>query len=279
MGSIVWVAGYPKSGNTWVRAFLANLVANRDRPLPLSDLPHYCDDEARPELYSALAGRPSTELGTRQLCALRAQVHAGIAARAAGLRFVKTHNLLGAYDGYPLHNMAATSAMIYVVRNPLDVVVSMTAHFGLSLDEAIDMLASDDCATANEPLFVSQILTSWSRHVQSWTSAAGPQSLTVRYEDLIEKPVKFFSKVARLVGMDGDRKRIERAAAHASFKTLSALESRDGFVETSSKATRFFRVGRVNQWRERLSPGQIARVVATHREQMRAFDYLPKAYV
>jgi len=62
MGNIVWLASYPKSGNTWLRAFLANLVADAGASVPLADLPQYCEDEARPELFTALAGRPSTEL-------------------------------------------------------------------------------------------------------------------------------------------------------------------------------------------------------------------------
>jgi len=60
MGNIVWLASYPKSGNTWLRAFLANLVANRAEPVALNDLPRYAEDEANPDLFGALAGRPSS---------------------------------------------------------------------------------------------------------------------------------------------------------------------------------------------------------------------------
>ncbi|HET7930956.1 MAG TPA: sulfotransferase domain-containing protein, partial [Rhodanobacteraceae bacterium] len=62
MGNIVWLASYPKSGNTWLRAFLANLVANRSQPLRPDELRDYADGEARAERYSNLAGRPSTQL-------------------------------------------------------------------------------------------------------------------------------------------------------------------------------------------------------------------------
>ncbi|HXD83760.1 MAG TPA: sulfotransferase domain-containing protein, partial [Rudaea sp.] len=89
MGSILWLASYPKSGNTWLRAFLANLVANRRDPVPLAELPRYCEDEALPELYARRAGRPSTELDMEQIAALRPLVHADIAARHPGIVFVK----------------------------------------------------------------------------------------------------------------------------------------------------------------------------------------------
>jgi len=278
MSNILWLASYPKSGNTWVRAYLANLVANQAAPLSLAQLSGYCDDEARPDLYSEIAGRPSTELDITELCALRSEVHARIATSRAGTVFVKTHNMAGSFDGYPLHNMALTAGAIYVVRNPLDVAVSMTHHFGLTLDEAIQRLAAEQVATLNDAMFVSQYLGSWSRHVQSWSNNDNAKILTVRYEDLLEKPVKWFGKIARLVGLDRDRGRVERAIQHASFKTLSGIERRDGFVETSSKTERFFRVGSANQWRDVLSREQVNRIIGDHREQMKRFGYLPAGY-
>ncbi len=136
MGNIVWLASYPKSGNTWLRAFLANLVADAGAPLPLGDLPQYCEDEARPELFTALAGRPSTDLTFEEICALRPRVHADIAARSPGTRLVKTHNCAGFVGSHPLHDASVTAGAIYVVRNPLDVAVSMMHHFGLDADAA-----------------------------------------------------------------------------------------------------------------------------------------------
>ncbi|HEX5124812.1 MAG TPA: sulfotransferase domain-containing protein [Rhodanobacteraceae bacterium] len=278
MGNIVWLASYPKSGNTWIRAFLANLVANRSDPVPLNDLPKYCDDEARPEFFGTVAGKPSTELSPDEIAEIRPRVHAYIAANARGTRFVKTHNYAGAFNGHPLHNAEVTAGAIYVVRNPLDVAVSMTHHFGLTVDEAIDRLGNENVATANDALFVMQLLGSWSLHVKSWADLESERILVVRYEDLLEKPAKHFAKVAKLVGIGQDRARIERAVKHAGFGTLSSLEKKHGFVEASDKATRFFRTGRMNQWREALSREQVQRIIGAHREQMTRFGYVPAGF-
>ena len=275
MGNIVWLASYPKSGNTWLRAFLANLVADRSTPVPLDELARYADDEASPERFSALAGRPSEGLDLSEIAALRPQVHALIARDARGTRFVKTHNMAGSFDGHPLHDMAVTAGAIYVVRNPLDVAVSMTHHFGLSLDEAIERLGDANVATANDALFVTQILGSWSMHVKGWVDLASERVLVLRYEDLLARPGKQFARVARLVGLGTDRARIERAVARAGFGELAALERRHGFREASATAGCFFRRGRANEWREALSREQVARVVGAHREQMARFGYVP----
>lgn len=278
MGNIVWLASYPKSGNTWIRAFLANLVANGANPVPLDELSNYAEDEANPDLFSALAGRPSSNLDISEIAALRPEVHAAIAERTAGTRFVKTHNMAGSFNGYPLHNMQVTAGAIYVVRNPLDVAVSMTHHFGIDMDAAIERLGNESVATANDALFVSQILGSWSLHVQGWADIKHDRVLVVRYEDMIEKPAKTFAKIAKLVGAGQDRARVERAIKHADFLSLAAMEKQHGFVEASDTGTRFFRKGRHNQWRTLLTRDQVQQVVARHREQMRRFGYVPAGY-
>jgi hypothetical protein len=278
MGNIVWLASYPKSGNTWLRAFLANLVANRVDPVPLDELSRHAEDEANPELFSALAGRPSTELDIGEIAALRPQVHAAIAQRAQGTRFVKTHNMAGSFDGHPLHNWQVSAGAICVMRNPLDVAVSMTHHFGIGLDEAIERLADENVATGNDALFVSQILGSWSTHVKGWADMANDSVLVLRYEDLIEKPAKAFAKVAKLVRLGQDRARVDRAMRHAGFQSLASMERKHGFVEASDKGTRFFRKGKINEWREALTREQVVRVIAAHRVQMQRFGYVPAGY-
>lgn len=278
MGNILWLASYPKSGNTWLRAFLANLVADRPTALPLSELPRYCEDESRAALYSELAGTPSTTLSIDGIGALRPRVQAGIAARGQGTVFVKSHNYWGGFGEQLLHNPQVTAGGIYVVRNPLDVAVSMTHHFGLGIDAAIDFLGNEDTATDNESRWVTQLLGSWSSHAASWADIDHPGFRVVRYEDLLEKPLKSFSKIARLVGV-ADAARVARAVNHASFDSMSRIERRDGFIEASEKTdARFFRVGRANQWRQQLDRDQVGRVVARHREQMARFKYIPAGY-
>lgn len=281
MGNIVWLASYPKSGNTWLRAFLANLVADRREPLSPNELVAYADDEALPERFSELAGRSNHELALDEIAALRPRVHALIAQRAQGTRLVKSHNMSGSFDDYPLYNWQVSAGAIYVVRSPLDVVVSMSRHFGLTVDESIERLGNAQVATGNDKLFVSQVLGSWSTHVSGWADMAerAPGTVIVlRYEDLLEKPAKHFAKAAKLIGLGQDKARIGRAVKHAGFQTLSALEKQDGFVEAVDAKTRFFHTGRANQWREALSRQQVQRIVNDHREQMQRFRYVPAGY-
>lgn len=281
MGNILWLASYPKSGNTWLRAFLANLVADRVAPLKPNELSQYGEAEASAERYTELSGRSNTSLTAEELAALRVPIHSLIAQRARGTQLVKTHNFNGSFEGHPLINWQVSAGAIYVVRNPLDVAVSMIYHFGLTADEAIARLGDDSVASINDEVFVSDFICSWSTHVKSWADMAERASgkvIVLRYEDMLERPTKYFAKAGKLIGLGQDRARIERAVKHADFQTLASLEKEHGFVEAVDEKTRFFRRGRANQWREALNRQQVQRIVSDHREQMQRFKYVPAGF-
>lgn len=276
MGNICWVASYPKSGNTWVRAFIANYLDNTPRPVDINTLHERSQAEARAYRFAKFVpGGDTTALDLEEICALRPLVQADMAAAAQGTIFVKTHNFHGAYRGYPLHHAAVTSGAIYIVRNPLDVAISLANYFAFSLDEAIDFMAEELTGTLNEPENVAQVISSWSLNVASWTAEPSPSVLVLRYEDLLDKPLKAFRKVVALMGLPRDDARLKRAIAHTSFRQMQAQERSGGFVERHEDARSFFRAGRKGQWRDVLSEQQVARLVGVHREQMARFRYLP----
>jgi hypothetical protein len=119
---------------------------------------------------------------------------------------------------------------------------------------------------------------SWSTHVASWTVQSHPSIVVVRYEDLQDKPNKAFGSVARLLGMDSDRRRVRRAIQFSSFRELKKQELAEGFAEKSPNSRHFFRKGTKNQWAEALSDEQVQKIVDRHREQMTRFGYIPPRF-
>lgn len=278
MGAIIWLASYPKSGNTWMRSFLHNLLTNAQSPVPINELDRFCLGESFIGPYAAIANKPYDQLEEEEIARIRPQVHREFTRASPDSVFVKTHNYLGEWLGQPLHNMEVTAGGIYILRNPLDVVLSAKNHFGGSLDEAIDQLSDDTMATALSPKNVPEIHTSWSKHVRSWTAQANPQLLVLRYEDLLNEPRTHFKRVTQFLGLNCPRERLERAIKFSSFKVLKRQEETSGFKERSKKASAFFREGRAEQWREELSPDQVRRVISGNREQMERFNYIPADY-
>ena len=278
MSSLIWLASYPKSGNTWMRAFLRNYLADADQPVDMNAQDGRFANENTPSWYQGFADLPLNSLNPTQVCALRPHAHARIATSREGTVLTKTHNYLGDFDGFPLHNIEVTAGAIYILRNPLDVVPSLADHFGMSVDDAVSFLGADEAATQPDEANMGSLLSSWSFHVASWTAEHSEIIKIVRYEDMLEQPVATFSRVLRLLHMEPQPQRLERAIAHASFDSLQAQEQAQGFVERSEASARFFRVGKKDQWREVLNDSQIAAVVAAHREQMQRFGYVPEGY-
>ena len=280
MGNIVWLASYPKSGNTWLRAFIYNLLENPVRPGDIARLPTYFEDESKPRWYQPyLAGSQASELPFEEAMALRPQVHQDIAnSRERGSIFTKTHNMFGQLGGVPVHNMRVMAGAIYVVRNPLDVVLSVADHFGLSVDEAIEFMGNEETGTTTNEENVAGYMGSWSTHVASWTAQPHPSIVVVRYEDMQDKPVKAFGAVAKLLGLDRDRDRLRKAIRFSAFSELKKQELNAGFVEKSPNSRHFFRKGTRNQWTESLSDEQVRKIVTRHFEQMHRFGYVPPRF-
>lgn len=279
MGNIVWLASYPKSGNTWLRAFIYNLVENPDRPGSIARLPAWFEEESKPRWYEPYATHGVANLTFEELMDLRPQVHRDIAdSRPRGTVFTKTHNMFGQVDGRPLHNLSVMAGAIYVIRNPLDVVLSVADHFGLSTDEAIAFMANEQTGTPTNEENVAGYMGSWSTHVASWTVQPHPAILVLRFEDLQDNPNKGFGAVAKMLGMDRDRERVRKAIRFSSFSELKKQELANGFVEKSPNSRNFFRKGTRNQWAESLTDDQVARLVERHYDQMNRFGYVPPRF-
>ncbi len=281
MGDIVWLASYPKSGNTWVRTFLHNLFHNKLEPVDINRLGgHMFQSDGALMWFQMLDTRPVCEWSSADVAAMRPRVAELIARGQQGSIFCKTHNALLTVHGHPTINLNVTSGAIYVVRNPLDVVVSSADFMGTDLDRMIDIMATEYLETPNdlERNNVSIASGSWSQHVESWTGNSNPRLHVVRYEDLIGKPSVTFGGVARFLGLKPSRQRLLRAIRNSSFRTMQRLEATGGFSERSEHQERFFRRGKAGGWKDDLNESQVQRVCEAHREQMKRFGYLPEGF-
>ena len=278
MGNILWIASYPKSGNTWMRTFISNYLHNSRDAVDINTIHRSYVAEATASRYNnhISGNKNSTDLSVEEICAIRPLVQADIARESNGTNFVKTHNFLGEYKGFPLHNSSVTSGTIYIVRNPLDIVISMAKYFDYTIDEAIDYMAEEMTGTPNEIENVPQIITSWSLHVKSWTENPENSRLVLRYEDMLDNPKKSFRKVESFLKLKKDPKRLKQAIKFSSFSMLKSQEDKAGFVEKHENANKFFRQGRKNQWHDKLSKEQINKIISLHGAQMARFNYLPK---
>ena len=278
MGNIVWLASYPKSGNTWLRAFLLNLMTDAEEPFDINKLAALTQGDSQAKWYAEFDTRLPAELSAEDLARLRPKVHACIAASSADSVFVKTHNALVEVAGSAMISQSETAGVIYVVRNPLDVALSYADHLGVQVEDILDLMATRGFCTPASSTLVPEHHSDWSSHVKSWTQFAHPALHVVRYEDMASRPVVTFAAIARFLGMNPVHEALLRAVRFSSFKVLRAQEKKSGFVERTPVQKSFFRAGKSGNWRTQLTQAQIRRLLDDHREQMGRFDYVPKGY-
>ena len=275
VGRIVWIASYPKSGNTWVRAFLHALIA--PGPFDLARLAETAANEAAAARFTAIEPRPWADWTDEDVARVRPLAQTALANGHDRDVLCKTHLAVMRHRGRPTIETAVTRRAVYVVRNPLDVAVSYADHQGLPLDRAIGLMNLDGHISPATATHAPEPMGSWSQHVASWTGKPGPALHVLRYEDLHDDPVAAFSDLVAFLRLAAPAKRVRRAAETVSFEALARREARTGFAERSPAQARFFRSGRAGAWCRALTPVQAARVVEAHRGQMARFGYLGDA--
>ncbi len=278
MGKIVWLASYPKSGNTWVRMFLNSYFWGQEGRQDLNRLDLSTYGGSSKSSYRQVTSRDVDALSDQEIMALTPNAHTFIASKHDRFVFVKTHNLLSTYYDIPLITPSVTHSALYILRNPLDMVLSVADHFGLDLDRAIDFLNDPNGSTAPNETMVRQIFCSWKMNAKTWTEQSPFPVMVVRYEDLHDQPQESFTKILDFLGANPDPKQVARAVKQSSFKALRSMEKRDGFTERSRHSKAFFRVGKTGQWKSKLTSDQVNRIVRPNADLMKKFGYLPLGY-
>ena len=254
--SVIWIASYPKSGNTWLRFLVCNLLFGpQDSAAALNHL--------APDIHE-LAGTP---LPPQEIT------------------FLKTH-----YPHSSRMPLAAhTAAVLYIVRHPADVLLS-NHHYshrrggvaGLDLKQYVERYLSE----GGDPHWTELGIGPWSDHVRSWLALrSSVPLLLLRYEDLIEDCAASARQICTFLGLQRSASEVTAAIEGSSFERMRQIEADDiaqrrvgifykPYLQSSiDSGVRFMRAGRAGQAREALSPAQRSRVEAAFGPVMRELGY------
>jgi len=287
----IWLASYPKSGNTWFRMLVANLSAT-DKPVDINDLPDRGGISSARGAFDFFTLIDSGLLTFDEIDALRPRVYEALARGEADdeydmppetppVRFAKTHDAYArlATGEALMGGAAAAAGAILIVRDPRDVAPSLANHNRSSLDEAIAFMNSADaavCGGANrQHPQLRQRLLNWSEHAVSWLDQTDIPVHLIRYEELQEDTAHVFRRALAFAGHEATDEQIERAVSFARFDELKRQEEASGFREVPRPTTpvKFFRRGIAGAWRDELTSKQVQAIEAAHANVMRRLGY------
>lgn len=237
----VFLVSYPKSGNTWVRFLVGNLVY-AEQPVTFANV-----EQRVPSVY----GMPNRKL-----------------RRLPRPRYVKTHE--------PFH--ADYRRVIYVVRDPRDVLVSHY-HFLVKIKRLpVAALVNDLLPTFLNEAFFERV-GPWADHVMGWLamSASRKDFLFLRYEDLLSDASRELSKVAAMLGLPPDQEQLDRAVRLSTAERMRALEKKESKKWSTTKGTRssvpFVRAAKSGQWSKVLPPESVFAIEAAWGPVIQALGY------
>lgn len=278
MHKIIWLASYPKSGNTWFRIFLSNLFEDSPEPVNINELLKTPIASSR-DIFDEAVGLASSDLNVSEIERLRPRVYEYISDKTDEIIYMKIHDACTRVDpDRILVSHHATRCAVYIVRNPLDVAVSYANHSGIPIETSVGRLNDKDCCFQSKTdrihFQLRQRLLTWSDHVRSWTEAPGFDVHVMRFEDMKRAPEKVFGEAVAFCGYNAGREAIHKAVRFSDFKEVKRQESEHGFKEKPDNCPCFFRKGQIGDWKKTLTDEQVREVVESHRDIMERYGYV-----
>ena len=279
---VVWIASYPKSGNTWMRLLLANIQTTDGSPVSINSLEARSFVHSR-RLFDLRTLVDSALLLPNESATLRSGVIDEYIDEQNSPVFAKVHDAWthGA-PGVPMLGRRARAAL-YLVRDPRDVVVSYAFHNEDRLDAVIETLNNPAACLLGSVGAFPQRIGDWSGHVNSWRDQTDVPVHVIRYEDLHRDTARALRQVVEWLGSRFDSESemadaVLRAVRSSELRELQRQEREKGFrirpaATLSPDASLFFRQGRIGDWRNHLSSEQVRVIEAAHGETMLDLGY------
>ena len=285
---IIWLASYPKSGNTWIRSLLASYLFSKDGKFSFKLLKNikqfssknFTSDIRESSNYQARISK--NWIPSQKAINQGKKVH-----------LLKTHNAICSINGNNFTDKFNTMAAIYVVRDPRNLITSLTHHYELNLDEAYSFLTNkkkiifpvniENNKENDKDREDFNFLSDWSTHYQSWKDINFCPIKIIKYEDCLLDSKKVFVSIldflSQFMKFKFDKKKISNALTSTSFTNLSKMEKNEGFEESATslktkKKIKFFNLGKKNNWETLLDKMLIRKIENRFKNEMNELRYL-----
>tara|TARA_Y100000996_G_C22473619_1_gene623190 strand:- start:181 stop:1011 length:831 start_codon:yes stop_codon:yes gene_type:complete len=275
---IIWLASYPKSGNTWVRLFLDYLLSS-NKDFNIND--NVIGQFPIRSHFLTLSENINDQDEFAKYC-IEAQQKLNLDNKQ---KILKTHNAFWNWGGgkYTFTNEKNTLGVIYIVRDPRNIITSVLNYFHKkNYYEALEFMKENKVLGGNEDeIGLPTIIGSWSNHYKSWKKFK-KNFLIIKYENLLENPLEEFSKITNYLKNISDFKfennNILKAIEECSFDNMSKQEDRFGFNDNSKRNKKlnkkFFNLGPSNKWQDILDKEIQEEIEKLFNSEMKELGYL-----
>ena len=256
---IIWIASYPKSGNTYLRSFLSSYYFSKNGKFDftlLSNIKNF------PGIHFSKNRSDSNFEASRNWL-----INQNYFFEKDKLNFLKTHNSMKLFEGNRFTTMDQTIGAIYIYRDPRNIITSLKNHYSMTYQSAFDFMIDDNSFIIQDSYDNDKsnftYLGSWASHYKSWFSIKDFKIMLVKYEDLQDKKFEIFFNVVKFINslVNKDEKvnedKLENSIKTTNFSVLKNNERNQGFVESvkskiNGQKISFFNLGFNNRWKKNL---------------------------
>ena len=280
---IFWIASYPKSGNTWLRALLSSYFYSEDGTFNQDLLQNIGQF---PEKRHFIDFKYDTKIvtGTSKFW-IKAQEKIN---QNNKLNFFKTHNILGSINNNNFTNKKNTAGAIYIVRDPRNVLTSIQNHYELSKDEALKFMQSEKKYIhdyhVKDDFSDFQFISSWEKNYKSWINQNIFPVKLIKYEDLCIKTLDIFMEIIEFIQSLSQEKnninylKAQNCVNSTNFENMKKIEKNNGFLESvlsknDPKKIPFFHLGPKNDWKNIFDKNYQEKLNIIFENNLKELDY------
>ena len=279
---IIWLASYPKSGNTFVRSLLSSYFFSQDGIFNFELLKNIKQFPAN-SLFKQIGVDIENE---KEMFKNYINTQKIINKKKDEVHFLKTHGSFVNQENFKFTDGYNTLGVIYIVRDPRNLITSYSHHFQLGIEKSFENLSTNQFLGKNTSEHCTTYLGTWKYHYNSWKIFKKyNRYLLIKYEDLVKDTKKTFIRILEFISflkrekLVINEKKFQNTLLSTSFKKMQDLENKNDFFEAkenlkTGKKIRFFNMGLRNDWKNLLDINIKDEIEVSFKNEMKDLGYL-----